>query len=494
MFIGIDLGTSAVKAVLVDEGQRILGSVEESLSPVQPRPGWSEDDPDAWWAAVLRAMDRLAATRPMGGVRAIGTAGQMHALVLLDAADRPVRPAILWNDGRAATEAAELARDPALERLVGVRAMAGLTAPKIAWLARHEPAVLARARSLSLPKDVIRRKLGGERATDVTDAAGTWLLDQERRAWCPGAVAACGLDPAILPPVRESTAVVGRLVPDLAARWGMGRVALVAGAGDAMAGGVGAGCVRPGQGFLSLGTSAQIFMADDAYRPDPERLVHAFCHALPETWCRMAALLNGASPLAAAARWLGDADIGALLAEAEHRFAGPSRLLALPYLTGERTPHNDPSARGVLFGLDPSTRRSDIVQAVMEGVALSLRDGLDVLAASGTRFERLGFIGGGARSPFWGRIIAAALGVPLALYGAAECGPAFGAARLARLGVGGEDPRDIAAEPAVERVIAPDPRLRDAYAERLPAFRSLYRALKPEFARQAGADPHVSSG
>lgn len=482
MFIGVDLGTSAVKIVLVDDLQRIVADCTQALQPVQPRPNWSEDNPDDWWRAVERGIDRLAKLQDVSAVRAIGLSGQMHGALLLDGSDRPVRPAILWNDGRASTEAAELAQDAGLQREVGVLAMPGFTAPKLLWLARHEPESLAQARHLLLPKDFIRLKLSGEYATDLVDASGAWLVDQARRQWSQQALSASGIDPAWLPRLCESPEPTGRLRPELARRWGMSPgVTLAAGAGDVAAGGVGIGHVAEGEAFLSLGTSAQIFVADAAYRPDPDRLVHAFCHAVPQTWFRMAALLNGASPLAAAGRWLGRADLAALLDEVERSYAGPSDLLALPYLTGERTPHNDPHARGVIFGLGPSTRSSDLVQAVLEGVAFSLADGLAVLQGQGTGLDSLGFIGGGSQSSFWGRIIAAVLGVTLIRYEAAERGPAFGAARLARLSVTGEQPAEVATKPPVADVISPDPALHDAYAERLPSFRALYQALRSQF-------------
>ncbi|MDQ0471191.1 xylulokinase [Labrys wisconsinensis] len=487
MFLGIDLGTSAVKINLVDEHQRVVASADRALHPVQPRPLWSEDDPESWWTAVADGLDQLAAEHPaaMAAVAGIGLSGQMHGALLLDGEDRPVRPAILWNDGRAAAEAAELAGlGEAVQAEMGVLAMPGFAGPKILWLAKHEPETIRRARHLLLPKDFIRLKLCGERATDVTDAGGAWLLDEANRRWSPTALGACGVDPAWLPRLVESREPTGTLRPEIAARWGMGTGVVVAGgAGDATAGGIGIGSVHEGDGFLSLGTSAQIFAAAAAHRPDPGRMVHAFCHAVPGMWCRIAALLNGASPLAAAARWTGNAEIGVLLAEAEARFKGPSRLLALPYLFGERTPHNDPHALGAIVGLTASTHRADLIQAVLEGVAFSLVDGLDTLAASGTRFERLAFIGGGTRSPFWARIIASAMGVALVKYDASDRGPAFGAARLARLAATGEPVADVVVAPPVQSVIEPDPTLHEAYKPRIEAFRSLYRALKPEFAR-----------
>ncbi len=481
MFVGLDIGTSAVKIAIVDERQRIVGGCEVPLRPMRPRPLWSEDDPDAWWAAVCDGMDRLARDHSLAAVRAIGLSGQMHGAVLLDGADAPVRPAILWNDGRAVREAADLAGlGGGLQDEVGVLAMPGFTGPKLAWLRRHEPDALARTRHLLLPKDYIRLKLTGERVTDVSDAGGTWLFDQAARTWSARALQACGVDPAWLPRVVESREPTGTLRPELAGRWGLPDGVLVAGgAGDVAAGGVGLGAVEAGQGFISLGTSAQVFVVAAAHEPDPARLVHAFCHAVPDRWFRMAALLNGASPLAAAARWTGRTDISALLDEVEAAYRGPSDLLALPYLSGERTPHNDPFARGAVIGLSGATGPADIVQAILEAVAFSLADGLAVLGLEASPATRLGFIGGGARSTFWGGMIASVLGVTLVRYDAADRGPAFGAARLARLCVTGEAMTEVATVPATGRDLAPDAELHAAYASRLAAFRALYRALAP---------------
>ncbi len=490
-FLGIDVGTSAVKLVLVDERQAIVAGAEEPLRPRQPRPLWSEDDPEAWWDAVCRGLDRLAAAHPMlmRACSGIGLSGQMHGAVLLDADDRPVRPAILWNDGRASAEADALAAlGPELQAITGVRPMAGLTGPKIAWLRRHEPACLDRTRHLLLPKDYIRLQLTGARITDVSDAAGTWLLDEAERRWSPRAIAACGVDPAWLPGLVEPTTVAGTLHPALAARWHFGpNLPVAGGGGDTAVGGVGIGVIDEGQGFVSLGTSAQVFAAARHHRPDPAHMVHAFCHALPGRWCRIAALLNGASPLAAVVRWTGQPDIGAALAAVERDFEGPSDLLALPYLSGERTPHNDPFARGAIVGLTGATRPIDLVQAVLESVAFSLADGLAALTATGPAITHFGFMGGGARSLFWGRIIAAVLGVTLVRYDAAERGPAFGAARLARLCATGEAVERVVVTPAVERLIYPEPRLADLYRPRLAAFRNLYTALKPVFRDDAGS-------
>ncbi len=484
-FLGIDLGTSAVKALIVDADGSVRASAEQPLSTEHPSPLASEQDCDGWWRAVESALAMLHATAPdaMGAVTSIGLAGQMHAAVLLDDADRPVRPAMLWNDGRAHVEANELKRlgnDLAAE--LGVPALAGFTAPKLLWLARHEPANFARARTLLLPKDLIRLHLTGERATDPSDAAGTWLLDEARRTWSARAVAAIGLDPALLPPIIEGARPAGRLREQVASRFGLRPGIVVAtGGGDTMAGGVGIGAVEEGRAFVGLSTSAQLFVAARMHRAAPARLVHAFCHAVPDRWCQMAAMLNGAGVLASVAHLLGDAAIPALLAEAEAHFIGPGRLLVLPYLSGERTPHDDPHARGVIFGLAPDTSRAELVLAALEGVAFSFADARDALAAGGTRIESAGVVGGGARSVFWTRLIASVLGIPLRIYAGGARGPAFGAARLARLALCQDDPAEVLAEPQVQQVISPDPALTDAYAPRIAAFRRLYAALRPEF-------------
>ncbi|MGE0239183.1 MAG: xylulokinase [Parvibaculaceae bacterium] len=491
MFLGIDIGTSAVKFVIVDADQVILATLERPLAPVQPRPLWSEDDPGTWWQAVASGLDALARDHPraMAAVEGIGLSGQMHSAVFLDEKDEPVRPAILWNDGRSTEEAAELAAlGLDLQNETGVLPMPGFTGPKFLWLTRNEPEAARCTRTLLLAKDFIRLKLSGEKATDVTDAAGAWLLDEARRQWSDKALAACGIETSLLPKLMESRAASAVVKADLAARWGLARkVTIAAGAGDVAAGGIGAGIVDPGEGFISLGTSAQIFLADTVHRPDPGRLVHAFCHALPDRWFRMAALLNGASPLQAFARWCGNGDIAGLLAEAEAGFRGPSSLLALPYLYGERTPHNDPLARAALVGMTHSTTRADIVQAILEGVAFSLADGLDVLAAGSARPLSVALIGGGAHSAFWAKLIASILDLSLVRHEASDRGPAYGAARLARLAVTNEEADRVVVPPPVRDVIEPDAALHAAYRPRIAAFRALYGALKPVWPSVAGA-------
>lgn len=483
-FIGLDLGTSAVKAVLFDAAEAVLAVAEAPLGTQQPAPLASEQRPRDWLRATEAALGRLGAAQPSAiqGVRGLGLAGQMHAALLLDAADQPVRPAMLWNDGRAFAEADAL-KDlgDGLAGELGVRAMAGLTAPKLRWLARHEPAALERARLLLSAKDYVRLHLCGERATDVSDAAGTWLLDQGRRAWSARAVAAVGIDPALLPPVVESPERRGTIRPELARALGLPEgIAVAAGGGDTPAGGLGIGVVDDGAAYVSLGTSAQIFVAGSAYRPAPETMVHAFCHALPGRWYQMAALLNGASALGIMARLVGADDPAAALARVEARFNGPSPLLMLPYFAGERTPLDDPHARGVLFGLSSDSTPEDAVQAVLEGVAFSLAHSAAALAAAGAVVREATLIGGGARSLLWARIIASVLGIPLHRRAGAAHSAAAGAARLGRAAAYGEI---FTAPPLTIETVVPEAALGAAYQPMFAAWRRLYAALKPEFRR-----------
>lgn len=478
--IGIDIGTSAVKVVVSDDADEVLAEREVPLRTSHPGPSACEQDPEDWWSAVATALDDLAADRPelMGATRAIGLSGQMHGAVLLDRDLRPLRPAMLWNDGRAAPQARALRHGhPELARIVGVAAMPGFTGPKIPWLAAHEPATLARLHVVMLPKDYVRLKLTGDVATDMSDAAGTWWLDEARRAWSPEAARATGLPETALPPLLESPDPAGTLRPALAARWGLpGGVVVAAGAGDAAAGAVGIGALGDGDAFLSLGTSAQLFVSTATYRPVPEHAVHAFCHAAPKLWFQMGAMLNGASCLAFVAGLVGT-PIATLLAEVEAGYRGPSGLVFLPYLTGERTPHDDADARGVFVGLSPATTRADLVHAVLEGVAFSFADARDALAAGGTTPSDAAVIGGGARSGVWMRILASVLGLPLRRYRGGAKGPAFGGARLARMALTGAAPAAVATAPPVLDVHEPDAGLCDAYAAALARYRRTYAAL-----------------
>jgi xylulokinase len=408
----------------------------------------------------------------------------MHGATLLDADLRVLRPAILWNDGRSGEECAALeAREPRVRSITGNAVMAGFTAPKLLWVARKEPDVFARTAHVLLPKDWLRLELTGELVTDPSDAAGTLWLDVARRAWSPEMLAATGLPERAMPRVVEGTEPSGTLRPEIARAWGLAPSTTVAGgAGDNAAGAVGVGVLRPGDALLSLGTSGVIFLVTDGFAPSPDRGVHAFCHCVPRTWHQMSVMLSAASCLSWAATVLGAGDVGALLAEAAAQATPPGDVMFLPYLSGERTPHADPNARGVFFGLTHSTTRADLVLAVLEGVAFAFADGLDALREAGGRPGDITVIGGGSRNALWARILASALGQPLLVRERSELGPAFGAARLARIAASNEPIERVAFAPTVTRRIEPDPELGARYRPRIERFRDLYARLRTAFA------------
>ena len=485
MYLGIDIGTSSVKAVVVDDAQHILATASAPLAVSRPKELWSEQNPEDWWSAVEHAIAELRqkAGKAWQAVKGIGLSGQMHGVVLLDGAGRPIRPAILHNDGRSHAEARELNRKlPGIGTIAGVPAMPGFAAPKLLWLARHEPDVIGRAQHLLLPKDYVRFRMTHGFATDMCDASGALLLDVAKRQWSHEVAAAAGIPLEMLPTPLEGSAVSGLLQGAVAKEWGLPPGIIVAtGAGDAAAGAVASGAVNEGDAFISLGTATQYFVARESYRPAPEHLIHTFCHALPGRWFQMAALLNGAGALAWAAGLMGRSDIGQLLEDTERAFAGPSPVLFLPYLSGERTPHNNAQAKGVLFGLTPATTPEQVAQAVLEGVALSLADAQGYLAATGLLPPRIAVNGGGSKSRFWMRILASALDKTVLLQEGSEAGPAFGAARLARLAATGEAPEMVCSKPAIAAEVAPDPGLVFAYATRLEKFRCLYKAIETFF-------------
>ena len=488
MYLGIDLGTSGVKAILLRRDGRVAGQATAPLTVSAPRPLWREQDPEDWWRATCQAVGRLRVSHTLGAVRGIGLCGQMHGAVLLDSADRVLRPAILWNDGRSHAECTALeSAVPRSREIAGNRAMPGFTAPKLLWIRQHEPDVFAQVRRVLLPKDWLRLRMTGEAISDMSDSAGTLLLDVARRAWSPAMLAATGLDERHMPTLVEGTAPAGRLRPDIAANWGLPSGCMVAGgAGDNAGGAVGIGCITPGQAFVSLGTSGVVFAADSGFVPDAERTVHAFCHCLPDTWHRMSVILSAAASLTWVTHSTGLSDEAALLREVEAAAPAPhERLVFLPYLSGERTPHGDANAAGVFFGLHAGHDRAALGRAVLEGVAFALADGLDALEARGGRIDTLTAIGGGARSSLWLDILATALGRTLTGVRSADIGPALGAARLAILAAEGGDPRTVCVAPPAEAVFTPVPALAEGLAFRRGLFRRLYPALRNLFADTA---------
>ncbi|MBA5776715.1 xylulokinase [Stappia sp. F7233] len=485
MYLGIDVGTSGVKAVLIDEAQKVVGSATAALVVSRPKPGWSEQDPADWWQATRSALDELARdhSRPMSAVVAIGLSGQMHGATLLDDEDRVLRPAILWNDGRSATECAELDARADFRGIGGNLVMPGFTAPKLEWVRKHEADIFGRIAKVLLPKDYIRLMLTGAHVSDMSDSAGTLWLDVEGRKWSDALLAACGLQRSQMPDLVEGSDASAELKVELASRWGMAKRPVVAGgAGDNAASACGIGAVSPGGAFLSIGTSGVLFVSTDRFRPNTESAVHAFCHAIPDTWHQMGVILSATDSLNWLSRMTGS-DPAALVEEAEAAAlngAGPSPVTFLPYLSGERTPHNDASARGAFAGLAQAQERADLTQAVLDGVAFAFRDCLDALLAAGTDVNRMTAVGGGARSRLWLKIMASVLERNVDVPDNGDYGAAFGAARLG-MAAAGESHETIFGPPAITETIEPDARLIAAYGERLQRYRALYPSLKEVF-------------
>jgi xylulokinase len=455
VLVGLDVGTSGVKGVAISPSGEVVATAEAGYPLATPQPGWSEQDPDDWLRASREVLERL----PAGPV---GFSGQMHGLVTLDAEQRLVRPAILWNDQRTAAECAEIEERVGLDRLIsltGNRALTGFTAPKLLWLRSHEPDAYARIAHILLPKDYVRLRLEGGLAIDAADASGTLLFDVANRRWSDEVLAALDIPAAWLPPVSESTEV--------------------AGAGDQAAGALGVGIDHPGPLSIVLGTSGVVFGVLPAYRADDQARLHTFCHALPGTWHAMGVMLSAAGSL----HWLRETvggDYASLLADAERWPAGSEGLLFQPYLTGERTPHPDPDARAAFVGLTVRHDRGALVRAVLEGVAYGLRDSLELMRELGFEPAVGRISGGGARSDLWCRIVASVLGLPLERT-AVEEGAAYGAALLAgvRSGVFADGHEAVASAVRVTQRIEPEPAWAAAYASGYDRYRALYPTLRP---------------
>lgn len=439
-----------------------------------PFPGASEQAPAAWIGALTAAMTALPAAR-RDEVQVIGLSGQMHGAVVLDADRTPLHPAILWNDGRAVAECADMAASvPEIGQITGVPPMPGFTAPKLLWLSRHAPDVHARIAHVLLPKDYLGLYLHGVLATDPSDAAGTSWFDQHTGQWSQALCDASATDIAWLPQVLAGNAIAGHLTAQAAQALGLPvGIPVATGAGDAAAGAIGIGAIAPGDGFISLGTSGQLFVTTKACVPNPESRIHAYAHTLPNLWFQMAAMLNGARPMAWLAALL-NRPIAELLAEAE---AAPSGPLFLPYLSGERTPHGDNDIRAGFWGLSETTSHGSLMRAVVEAIAFTFADAQAAMAAGGTRPEALLAIGGGTRSDFLLQMIADAMQVPLGRSNAAEVGPALGAARLGQIALGARA-EDVATKPEVQRWFTPDAERGAQLAPRLAGYRALYPALK----------------
>ena len=475
MYIGLDLGTSGLKAILIDDAQTIIAEATAPLTVQRPHEGWSEQIPANWITAGETVLTQLA-THGLSKVRGIGLSGHMHGATLIDAADQTLRPCILWNDTRSHAEAAALDANPLFRKLTGNIVFPGFTAPKLDWVRRHEPEIWAKVAKVLLPKDYLRLWLTGDHVAEMSDAAGTAWLDTGQRDWSDALLKATGLTRSQMPRLVEGSHPSGTLRDALAAKWGLPKGVIIAGgAGDNAAAGIGVGVVKAGQAFVSLGTSGVLFAANDGYQPDPDTAVHTFCHALPATWHQMGVILAATDALNWYATLTGQS--AATLAGELGPLKAPGKTLFLPYLGGERTPLNDAAIRGAFLGLEHSTDRAAGTRAVLEGVTFAFRDSRDALLATGTRLEHVLAVGGGSKSDYWLRAIATALGVPLHLPAAGDFGGAYGAARLAIMAATGAG-AEIATMPPIARRIDPDPALTEAFSEGHARYSAARRAVQ----------------
>ena len=495
--LGLDISTTGAKALLIDAGGAVIGSATSPLTLSTPRPLWSEQNPVDWWTGMAASIRQLLAEQDIAGddIAAIGLTGQMHGLVLMDAGGAVLRPAILWNDQRTGPQCDEIRRRLGRERLIqitGNDALPGFTAPKVLWVQQNEPEVYARARHILLPKDYIRYKLTGDYAMDKADGAGTILFDLRSRGWSADVLASLEIPAEWLPPTFEGPAITGVISAAAAAETGLrAGTPVVGGGGDQAAQAVGVGAVQPGVIALTLGTSGVVFATTPSALIEPDGRLHAFCHAVPGRWHFMGVMLSAAGSL----QWYRDAlapesSFDGLVAEAAGVPAGSEGLLFLPYLTGERTPHPDPLARGAWVGLTIRHSRPHLTRAVLEGVAFGIKDSFTLIQGAGLgSIDQVRVSGGGARSALWRQIMADVLGVELVTVNTAE-GAAFGAALLAAVGAGLYRTVEEACQAAIQLTgrTAPDPAAVAAYGAFYPRYQALYPALRHEFRAIAQMD------
>ena len=476
MFIGLDLGTSHLKGIVIDDAQNVCAEASVSLSLMRPKNGWSEQNPQDWLDATENVMASLANKVNLKKVNAIGLSGQMHGATLLDKNDNVLRPCILWNDTRSAAEASYLDSKTIFRNLTGNIVFPGFTAPKLAWVRKHEPNIFEKISKVLLPKDYLRLWLCGEYVAEMSDAAGTSWLDVKRRDWSDALLAETDLDRSQMPTLIEGCEISGVLKKTHASKWGLPHGVIIAGGGgDNAASAIGVGVVKAGDAFVSLGTSGVLFAASDEYQPDAASAVHTFCHALPNTWHQMGVILAATDAM----NWFGQVlnssaqemtnDLGVLKA--------PSKTLFLPYLGGERTPHNDAQIRASFINLDHNADRQAMIRAVIEGVAFAFRDCFDALSSTGTKINQLVAVGGGAKSEYWVQAIATALGLPISIPVAGDYGGAFGAARLGMIAYG-INRYDVAISPKIKHIIEPVMSLHDDYLSALKSYRETYKVLK----------------
>ena len=485
MYLGIDLGTSGVKVVILGEDDQLIAQASSTLTVSRLENLWSEQDPKHWWQATNLAMSQLKVShgKILSDIKAIGLSGQMHGATLLDENDKVIRPAILWNDGRSYLECSEIEELITNSRqITGNIAMPGFTAPKLAWVKKNEPHLFDKINKILLPKDYLRLLMTGDYASDMSDSSGTLWLDVANRQWSNEMLTATALDKSHMPELFEGTEVTGILRSDVAEQWGLKTVPVAAGGGDNAAGAVGIGVINPNEAFLSLGTSGVYFVANKDYQSNTKGAAHTFCHCIPETWHQMSVILSAASCLSWVTKLTGAANEKALLDEvAAEDFSKPCSVTFLPYLSGERTPHNNPNAKGVFFGLSHNSNRAVLGRAVLEGVAFAFADAQQVLLDAGTQIGQVSVIGGGARSQLWGGILASVLNQPLIYREGGEVGPAFGAARLARIAISKESPQTVCQPGKITKIIKSESAMSSYYQQQYQNYRKLYTSLQGHF-------------
>jgi len=480
MYLGLDLGTSGLRALLVDGSGEVVGDAQHAYPVDHPHSGWSEQNPAHWVDATRAVIGEIRARfgQQFAALKAIGLSGQMHGATLLNADGQVLRPCLLWNDTRAAPQAFDLDADPAFRDVSGNIVFPGFTAPKVKWVAENEPDLFGRVAKVLLPKDYLRYWLTGDYVSDMSDSAGTSWMDVGARCWSEDLLAKSGMRLDQMPTLVEGSQVTGTLHAKLAADWGVSpSVVVVGGGGDNAAAACGVGCFEEGDGFVSLGTSGVLLAGKSSFSPSPQAAVHTFCHAVPDAWYQMGVILAATDCLNWLSSILGPdpAHLSGLMADT---IQGPGAVRFLPYLSGERTPHNDSRIRGAFLGLDVATGHAELTQAVLEGVAFALRDNLEALKGTGTNLNRVLAIGGGSNSSYWLQLIATVLNLPLDLPEKGEFGAALGAARLAIVGHTGASISSVMTRPKVARTIEPSVAQSAAYQAAYADYRALYPAIK----------------
>jgi xylulokinase len=482
MFLGIDLGTSSIKLLVINESNSVLAESNISLDVSRPHPLWSEQEPEEWWCGLLKGIEDVKSQTSLSDIKGIGLSGQMHGAVLLDKKGEVLRPAILWNDGRSGKECIELEdAAPDLHRITGNLAMPGFTAPKLLWIRKNEPEIFSKIRTVLLPKDFLRFRLCGEAISDMSDSSGTLWMDTAARDWSEIMLAATSLSRDQMPRLVEGTSPGGALRSELARKWGISANPIIAGgAGDNAAGALGIGAIKPGSAFVSLGTSGVYFVVNPRFIHNPKQGSHSFCHCIPDTWHQMGVILSASSCLS----WLSSImklNEGELIRSLGSSPLKPGKVTFLPYLSGERTPHNNPNAQGVFFGLRHQHGAKELTQAVLEGVAFAFGDCQQVLLDSGTEIDEVSLIGGGSKSKLWAQILASVLERPMIRYDSAEMGPALGAARLAMLANNNGSLEEICQRPGIKEIVEPNLKYVPQYRQNQERYRRLYRHLEEDF-------------